>query len=95
MQNTVQNIFPNLTVLPVFFRFWYGGDGGNGNNFEDKASCTEVCVDPVGKDACQLPIVPGPCEGYYPRFGYNHETKACEQFVYGGCLGNNNRFEVF
>ena len=50
-------------------------------------------MDPVGKDACQLPIVPGPCEGYYPRFGYNHETKACEQFVYGGCLGNNNRFD--
>jgi hypothetical protein len=81
----------SIFVNRLFTRFWYGGDEGNGNNFMDKASCTEVCVDPVGRDACQLPIVPGPCEGYYPRFGYNSETKNCEQFVYGGCLGNNNR----
>ena len=37
--------------------------------------------------ACSLPIVPGPCEGYYQKFGYNKETGSCEQFKYGGCLG--------
>ena len=66
---------------------------GNGNNFQDKATCEEVCVDPRGKEACLLPMVPGPCEGYYQRFGYDPKTQTCRQFTYGGCHGNNNRFE--
>ena len=77
-------------------RFWFSGkkdEKSNGNNFMDKQSCDEVCSDPAGKDACMLPIVPGPCEGYYQRYGYDKKTKTCRQFVYGGCHGNNNRFE--
>ena len=72
-------------------RFWYGGSGGNRNNFETKELCDEVCVEPEGRNACALPVVPGPCEGHYPKFGYDVATKSCSQFVYGGCLGNNNR----
>ena len=49
------------------FRFWYGGSEGNRNRFDSKEECNAVCVDPVGKKACNLPAVPGPCEGYYPR----------------------------
>ena len=30
-------------------RFWYGGDGGNRNNFDTKEACNEICVDPIGK----------------------------------------------
>lgn len=37
--------------------------------------------------------MPGPCEGYYPRYAYNSKTKSCQSFNYGGCHGNNNRFE--
>ena len=72
-------------------RFWWGGSGGNENKFESKEICEEVCVDPVGKDACELPRVSGPCEGYYPRWGYDPKAKSCQQFIYGGCLGNNNK----
>eukprot|EP00094_Tigriopus_californicus_P005670 TCALIF_05465-PA protein Name:"Similar to Ppn Papilin (Drosophila melanogaster)" AED:0.16 eAED:0.17 QI:0/0/0/0.82/0.81/0.82/34/0/2463 len=77
-------------------RFWYGGgsDDGNGNNFESKDLCNEVCVEPEGKEACPLPRVPGPCEGYYPRFGYDADSKTCQQFIYGGCLGNKNKYET-
>ena len=64
-----------------------------GNNFDDKKTCDQICTDPVGKDACMLPSVPGPCEGYYPRYAYNSKTKSCQSFNYGGCHGNNNRFE--
>ena len=32
-------------------------------------------------------MVPGPCEGSYFHYGYNSERGICEQFKYGGCLG--------
>ena len=37
-------------------------------------------------------MVKGACDGYYPSWYYNQERKRCEPFVYGGCLGNGNRF---
>ena len=38
-------------------RFYYGGAEGNRNNFLTKELCDEVCVEPVGRDACLLPMV--------------------------------------
>ncbi|UCG68278.1 MAG: BPTI/Kunitz domain-containing protein [Thermoplasmata archaeon] len=43
-------------------------------------------------NVCELPIDPGPCYGYIPRYGYNKETGKCEKFIYGGCGGNQNNF---
>ena len=43
-------------------------------------------------DACEQPIEPGPCEAYNPSFGYNPKSARCEEFIYGGCSGNENRF---
>ncbi|NXD69689.1 TFPI1 inhibitor, partial [Eolophus roseicapillus] len=36
---------------------------------------------------------PGICRGYFSRYFYNKETKLCEVFKYGGCLGNQNNFK--
>ncbi|NWW95411.1 TFPI1 inhibitor, partial [Rhynochetos jubatus] len=36
---------------------------------------------------------PGTCRGYFSRYFYNKETKICEVFKYGGCLGNQNNFK--
>ena len=54
--------------------------------------CLEVprCLEP----RCTLPSDPGPCRGFFPRFFYNVDTKRCEGFTYGGCLGNDNNFEA-
>ncbi|KAK9886678.1 hypothetical protein WA026_017598 [Henosepilachna vigintioctopunctata] len=75
-------------------RFWYGGCEGNGNRFKSKEECDNICVKPEGKDRCKLQKVSGPCEGYYVQWHYDSEKGYCEQFVYSGCLGNNNRFET-
>ncbi|KYB26517.1 Papilin-like Protein [Tribolium castaneum] len=75
-------------------RFWYGGCDGNNNRFKSKEECDNTCVKPEGIDRCKLPKIPGPCEGYYPQWFYDTERKHCAQFIYGGCLGNNNRFET-
>ena len=34
----------------------------------------------------------GNCLAYNPRFYFDHETKSCKRFIYGGCGGNANRF---
>ena len=36
-------------------RFWYSGQGGNNNRFQDQQSCERICVDPPGSAKCYLP----------------------------------------
>ncbi|XP_011062335.1 PREDICTED: papilin [Acromyrmex echinatior] len=75
-------------------RFWYGGCEGNENRFKTQEECKEVCVQPKGKAVCFLPKISGPCEGYHPTWYYDTGRKQCGQFVYGGCLGNANKFKT-
>ncbi|KAK4336726.1 hypothetical protein RND71_043627 [Anisodus tanguticus] len=75
-------------------RFWYGGCEGNGNQFISQDECERSCMKPIGSNSCQLPLVKGPCEQDKRYWGYNSQRHVCEEFTYGGCLGNNNRFET-
>ncbi|RXM28621.1 Protein AMBP [Acipenser ruthenus] len=43
-------------------------------------------------DSCKLPQDQGPCFGYETRFFYNATLMTCQEFSYGGCLGNENNF---
>lgn len=45
-------------------------------------------------ERCYLPQSPGRCYRSLIRFYYSPQTKMCEEFVYGGCLGNENRFST-
>ncbi|BFZ05867.1 hypothetical protein BsWGS_08906 [Bradybaena similaris] len=41
---------------------------------------------------CNLPPKAGWCYLNMERYFYNTKTRKCQQFVYGGCGGNLNRF---
>ncbi|CAG9804959.1 unnamed protein product [Chironomus riparius] len=42
---------------------------------------------------CKSPPEPGVCMANFQSWYYNPETKTCEEFVYGGCGGNQNRYD--
>ncbi|CAO2596582.1 Tissue factor pathway inhibitor [Lemmus lemmus] len=73
--------------------FIYGGCRGNENRFDTLEECKKVCIQ--GKpDFCFLEEDPGICRGLITRYFYNKQSKQCERFKYGGCLGNLNNFET-
>uniref|UniRef100_A0A1I7XIJ1 ADAM_spacer1 domain-containing protein n=1 Tax=Heterorhabditis bacteriophora TaxID=37862 RepID=A0A1I7XIJ1_HETBA len=73
-------------------RFHYGGCEGTGNKFDNEQGCKAACSN--HQDACTLPKVQGPCSGKHTYYFFNAASQECETFVYGGCLGNTNRFST-
>lgn len=63
-----------------------------GPAFATQAAPDEPLI-PVPVDICALPRAPGPCRGSFPRVWFNQKTGTCENFIYGGCKGNANRFD--
>ncbi|KAM9841687.1 kunitz-type serine protease inhibitor A-like [Aulostomus maculatus] len=93
----------NITCLGYFPHFFYnstsqtcegfvyGGCGGTGNNFETERECQLACQP---NELCQAKPDPGPCKAFMPQYHFNSTSKMCEMFIYGGCLGNQNRFST-
>ncbi|KAI8513398.1 hypothetical protein Bbelb_100370 [Branchiostoma belcheri] len=48
----------------------------------------------LGEEPCLQPKDRGPCKANIPRWFFNTQTGQCEQFIYGGCPGNDNNFET-
>jgi hypothetical protein len=49
---------------------------------------------PAAPCTCTLPPEVGPCDATIPRWFHNYSTNRCEEFVWGGCGGNANKFET-
>ncbi|XP_041096368.1 tissue factor pathway inhibitor 2-like [Polyodon spathula] len=73
--------------------FNYGGCEGNANNFANLEHCEKTCWKSrkIGK-ICRLEPEEGPCRAMFKRYFYNFTAMECQVFIYGGCLGNENRF---
>ncbi|XP_020811194.1 papilin isoform X1 [Drosophila serrata] len=89
-------------------QFYYGGCGGNGNRFDSEAACLQRCnrqepptpppgpsrqPPPPSVGQCEQPADPGTCGEWVLQWNYNATAGRCQQFFYGGCGGNDNRFE--
>uniref|UniRef100_T1JGC4 Papilin n=1 Tax=Strigamia maritima TaxID=126957 RepID=T1JGC4_STRMM len=74
-------------------QFHYSGCNGNNNRFETRPECEEKCFH--SQEICELPKVVGPCSGQFSQWYFNPQADQCEEFQFGGCLGNGNRFNTF
>ncbi|KAJ8288244.1 hypothetical protein COCON_G00009030 [Conger conger] len=87
--------------------FWYGGCGGNSNKFNTEDKCFHTCgayipavlqrtedMGKLHKVLCSLRQDEGSCQNYTLKWYFDMEQKECSRFWYGGCGGNDNRFET-
>jgi hypothetical protein len=62
-----------------------------GCDYDEQCRPGERCV---FDDICRAPADVGPCDAAFPRWFYDFDTGRCEQFIWGGCGGNENNFET-
>uniref|UniRef100_A0A803TGY1 Tissue factor pathway inhibitor n=1 Tax=Anolis carolinensis TaxID=28377 RepID=A0A803TGY1_ANOCA len=91
---------PGSSSIPLFYFninskrceiFYYGGCGGNANNFLTKNECISK-FHASYPPKCKLRRKVGRCKGKLERYYFDMGRKRCQPFTYSGCGGNENRF---
>ncbi|VDK25329.1 unnamed protein product, partial [Anisakis simplex] len=77
--------------------FTFSGCGGNANRFASLYSCKSHCDGLIRPKSPQCAYYPdwGPCNQLRYMWFFNMSRGTCDQFLWGGCAGNTNRFESF
>ncbi|XXX75471.1 BPTI/Kunitz domain-containing protein [Sorangium sp. So ce134] len=71
-----------------------GGPGGGGPVAgSGGGSVTSTGTGDELPNRCSLPQEPGPCDAAIPSYWHDPSSGVCIPFTYGGCDGNENRFE--
>lgn len=71
-----------------------GGRPATGGRAATGGQSTGGSAGAATSEVCNLPRVSGNCDGYFRVYGYNKDSGQCEPFIYGGCGGNENRFDT-
>eukprot|EP01025_Chloroclados_australasicus_P016729 TRINITY_DN1850_c0_g1_i1.p3 TRINITY_DN1850_c0_g1~~TRINITY_DN1850_c0_g1_i1.p3 ORF type:complete len:208 (-),score=29.95 TRINITY_DN1850_c0_g1_i1:381-965(-) len=68
----------------------------NDNDLEETTppKSPEVTCAPLDCRQCLLPADQGVCTAIFLRYYFDAETNQCEEFDYGGCEGNENKFQT-
>ncbi len=67
-----------------------GSDCGSCSCYDGEVGCDLIlCV-----DQCSQPFEVGNCDAAFQVYWHNPDTGRCEQMIYGGCGGNENRFDT-
>lgn len=48
----------------------------------------------IDNSLCGLPYETGPCRAMFRKYYYDADAGMCKEFVYGGCDGNKNQFDM-
>ncbi|KAI6190323.1 hypothetical protein M3Y97_00105300 [Aphelenchoides bicaudatus] len=86
-----------LSTLKTCKSFEYTNCAGNENNFKSETDCKDFCGSLItpNSDKCIYQPDWGPCNQLRYMWFYNLTSGLCEQFLWGGCGGNPNRFASF
>lgn len=57
-----------------------------------KQNIVSFCL--TAAQICSLPVETGRCFAAMKRFFFNSTSRRCEEFIFGGCEGNLNRFDT-
>lgn len=96
MSSTNQRVLGVLGILIILNQIWRIGcsvpDPIESDVIEIASSEISTTTKRTLPDRCLIKAEPGPCKSYVHKWTFNKSSGKCRTFVYGGCLGNDNRF---
>ena len=95
METSTANYYHNPVTGKCESHLWNECGQIYTKGFDNQLECEKSCR-PRRKspEFCSLPQESGPCLAYMPSFFFDPITGKCEEFIFGGCGGNLNRFRT-